>query len=299
MERGFTLNWDDMKVFLAIANAGGLKKAALALKIHHTSCARRINALETDLGIKLFDRLPGGYALTQGGQDLLLSAEQIQQGFNTIARDIQGKDLRIAGDLCLTLPNGFATHLLMPDIHEFMNLYPDIHLELNMSYARRDLVSREADVAIRHVTNPPDSLTGKRVARIYKTAYASEEYLASHDLKINPSGCHWLGWGNKNEQLKCTEKDKYPDVPVRGKLYSDVLQASAVQAHMGIATLPCFIGDNSPGMVRIPGAQIHAGDWIWVLAHKDMAKNSRVRVLIEFLVKAFARHKNKIEGVLQ
>ena len=290
------MNWDDMKIFLAIANAGGLKKAALALNIHHTSCARRINALETDLGIKLFDRLPGGYALTQGGQELLRSAEQIQQGFNTIARDIQGQDLRIAGDLCLTLPNGFATHLLMPDLQEFMSLYPDIHLEINMSYARRDLVSREADVAIRHVTNPADSLTGKRVARIYKTAYASQEYLASHDLSINPQGCHWLGWGNQNEQLKCTEKDKYPKVPVRGKLYSDVLQASAVQAHMGIATLPCFIGDLTPGMVRIPNAQIHPGDWIWVLAHKDMAKNSRVRVLMEFLVKAFAKHKDAIEG---
>ncbi len=292
------MNWDDIKVFLAIANSGGLKKAAVALNIHHTSCARRINALENSLGIKLFDRLPGGYALTQGGADLLKSAEQIQQGFHTIERDIQGKDLRIAGDLCLTLPNGFATHLLMPDLHEFMNSYPDVHLEINMSYARRDLVSREADVAIRHVSNPADSLTGKRVARIYRSAYASPEYLASHDLNINPQGCHWLGWGKNGGQVKCHEKEKYPLIPIRGNLYSDVLQASAVLSHMGIATLPCFIGDNSKGMVRIPGAQAHPGDWIWVLAHKDMAKNSRVRVLINVLASAFAKYKDKIEGVV-
>ncbi len=89
------MNWDDIKIFLAIAKAGGLKSAARELNIHHSSCARRMNSLEGDLGIKLFDRLPSGYTLTQGGQDLLLSAEQIQQEFNIIERDILGKDLRI------------------------------------------------------------------------------------------------------------------------------------------------------------------------------------------------------------
>jgi DNA-binding transcriptional LysR family regulator len=230
------VNWDDMKVFLAIAKTGGLKKAARVLDIHHSSCARRIHSLENDLGIRLFDRLPGGYALTHGGEALLLSAEQIDREFDTIERDILGKDLRIEGDLCLTLPNGFATHLLMPDIHAFMNQFPKVHLELNMTYADRDLASREADVAIRHVDNPVDSLTGKRVSRIYRCAYASVEYLSAHDPVNNPDSCHWLGWGDAANHLKWAEKKKYPQIPVRGDMFSDVLQLAAIQENMGIAS---------------------------------------------------------------
>jgi len=150
-DKELVMNWDDIKVFLAVANTGGLKKAAKSLNVHHSSCSRRINALESDLGIKLFDRLPGGYSLTNGGEELLHSAELIQQGFNSIERDVLGKDLRIEGDLCLTLTNGLATHLLMPDLNEFMNLYPDINLKIIMTYDVRDLASREADVAIRHI----------------------------------------------------------------------------------------------------------------------------------------------------
>ncbi len=290
------MNWDDIKIFLAIANSGGLKKASISLGIHHSSCARRINTLEKDLGIKLFDRLPGGYALTHGGEELLRSAQQIQQGFNTVERDILGKDLRIEGDLCLTLSNGFACHLLMPDLHEFMNLYPDINLKIIMSYAIRDLASREADVAIRHVDNPPDSLTGKRVARIYNSAYASKKYLSANDLMTQAQNCHWLGWGNSANHLKWTEKSKYPEIPVKGHMYSDVLQLAGIKSHMGIASLPCYIGDSDPELARIPNAKPVPKETIWVLAHKDMAKNARVRVLIDFLAKAFEKHGSILKG---
>jgi DNA-binding transcriptional LysR family regulator len=151
-------------------------------------------------------------------------------------------------------------------------------------------------VAIRHVNNPPDSLTGKRVARIFNSAYASTEYLATHDLVNEPESCHWLGWGDAGNHLKWAEKSKYPTVPVKANMYSDVLQLAATQAHMGIASLPCFMGDNAPGIQRIPDADAVAAEWIWVLAHKDMARNARVRVLIEFLAGAFSAHKDSIEG---
>ncbi len=290
------MNWDDLKVFLAIAREKGLKKAAHRLGIHHTSCARRIKSLETQLGVTLFDRLPSGYVLTEAGQQLYQSTQIIQQEFNHIERDIQGKDLRIEGDLCLTLPNGFATHLLMPDLEEFMRMYPDINLEVNMTYAVKDLASREADVAIRHVAIPADSLTGKRVGRVYRSAYASAEYLAAHDLLNAPESCHWLGWGDADHHLKWAGKNQYPEVPVRANLYSDVLQLSAIQAHMGIASLPCFMADGVAGIQRIPQVAPVAGDWVWVLAHKNMAKNSRVRALIDFLARAFARHEGKMAG---
>ena len=85
-----------------------------------------------------------------------------------------------------------------------------------MTYSFRDLASREADVAIRHVENPPDSLAGRYLGQVYYSAYASSEYLASHDLFNKPELCHWLGWGDAKDHLKWAEKDKYPDIPIKG-----------------------------------------------------------------------------------
>ncbi|MEH6631288.1 MAG: LysR family transcriptional regulator [Halopseudomonas aestusnigri] len=290
------MNWDDMKIFLAIAQAKGLKKAAEKLDIHHTSCARRIKVLEQELGTRLFDRLPSGYALTQAGEKLLFSAQNIQDEFSEIEGSLLGKDTRLEGNIRVTIPNGFATHLLMPDLTAFMELYPDVQVEINMTYGYSDLANREADVAIRHADNPPESLAGKRVGRLYFSAYASTKYLKTHDPLNNPEQCRWLGWGVETNHLKWAQKKKYPTIPVRGNLYSDVLQLSAITEGMGIASLPCFIGDKAPGIERIPGAETEARDWLWILAHKDMATNAKVRAFMDFMNAAFARHEKALKG---
>jgi len=290
------MNWDDMKVFLAIANMGSLKKAASRMQIHHTSVARRIKKFEDDLGMKLFDRRTAGYSLTQAGESLYRSAQLINQEFNTIETELAGKDIRLEGDICLTIPHGFALHLLMPDIHTFIELYPDVNLKIHMAYTMSDLANREADVAVRFVNNPADSLSGRRVAKVHWAAYASDHYLAIHDLVNEPETCHWLGWGNADRHLSWAWKANYPDIPVKGDLYSDVLQLEAIRQNMGIASLPCFIGDNTEGIRRISNVDPVARDWIWILAHKDMAANARVRVLIDFLYKSLKKHITSIEG---
>ena len=290
------MNWDDMKVFLAIAQAKGLKKAAYRLGVHHTSCARRIKTLEAGLGTKLFDRLPGGYELTPAGEHLRVSASKIQDEFNAIECDLTGKDARLEGDICVTIPNGFATHLLMPCIADFMTVYPDVNVEINMTYAFRDLARREADVAIRHADDPPESLAGKRVGRVYSSAYASAQYLETHDPLNDPNSCHWLGWGDAANHLQWAEKKKYPDIPIRGNMYSDVLQLSAIKAHMGIASLPCYIGDREIGIKRIAMAEPVPRDWIWVLAHKDMMSNARVRAFMDSISASFGQLNNILEG---
>jgi len=248
------------------------------------------------LGTKLFDRLPSGYELTLAGENLRVSASKIQDEFNAIECDLTGQDARLEGDICVTIPNGFAIHFLMPGIADFMTLYPDVNVEINMTYAFRDLARREADVAIRLTDNPPESLAGKRVGRVYYSAYASEEYLKTHDLLNDPDSCHWLGWGDGTKHLQWPEKNKYPDIPVRGNMYSDVLQLCAIKSHMGIASLPCYIGDREAGIKRISAAEAVPSDWIWVLAHKDMMSNARVRAFMGSMATFFAQHKNVVEG---
>ena len=92
------------------------------------------------------------------------------------------------------------------------------------------------------------------------------------------------------------QKDQFPDIPVKGNLYSDVLQLAAIQKNAGIASLPCFIGDNTQGVQRVTEADTVPGEWIWILSHKDMATNARVRVLIDFLFQALKNKAKIIEG---
>lgn len=290
------MNWDDMKVFLAITATGGLKKAAQKLGVHHTSVARRIKIFEGDLGVKLFDRLPGGYALTQAGESLQQSAQLIRQEFNTIESNLLGKDLRLEGDICLTVPHGFALHLLMPDLQEFMTCYPGVNLKVDMRYTMSDLANREADVAIRLVNEPADSLAGRCVGEVHWSAYASTAYLKTHDLTNNPEDCHWLGWGKADNHLNWAQKALFPSVPVRSDMYSDVLQLAALQQHAGIASLPCYIGDQAEGIERITSAAPIAKDSVWILSHKDMASNARVRALTDFLYRALMQKQHLLEG---
>lgn len=292
------MNWDDLRIFLTIAKSGGLKKAARKLSIHHTSCARRLKSLEDDLGSKLFDRLPTGYVLTTTGRQLALSADVILSEISNIERDLIGKDTRLEGPIKLSMPNGFATHFLMPSITEFMNRYPDVQITISMTYAFSDLANREADIAIRHIDDPPQTLAGRKIARLYRSAYASIDYLACHDPVREPEKCHWLGWGPPEDHLKWPQKRKFENVPVRGDMYSDVAQLSAAQAHMGIASLPCFIGDVAENLVRVPTAVAEPTDWIWILAHRDMISNARVCALMDHIEGFFKAHTNLLEGVV-
>jgi len=290
------MSWDDYRIFLEISKAGGLKKAAQLLGMHHSSCARRLNKLEENLGVRLFDRLPGGYTPTRSGQELARSMQIIRDEFDGIERGLTGKDLSLEGPVKLSLTHGLALNLLMSDIQSFMNNYQDIMLELNMTYRFSDLASREADVAIRHADDPPLSLAGRRVGQVYWCAYASKTYLEEHCPESAPEKCHWLGWGQPTKHLQWAGKKRFPSVPVRGNFYSDVLQLAALEKHAGIASLPCYLADARPDILRIPGVEPEPREWIWVLAHQDMIGNARVKALIDHLSNAIEKKRPLLMG---
>ncbi len=290
------MDWDDYRIFLEIFKAGGLKKAARRLGLHHSSCARRLNKLEGQLGVRLFDRLPGGYLPTSAGQELARSMQIIRDEFDGIERDLSGKDHSLEGPLKLSLTHGFALHLLMPQIQSFVHRYRSIDLELNMTYKFTDLASREADVAIRQSDDPPLSLAGPRVGQVSWCAYASIEYLETHDPVNAPGDCQWIGWGQAGKHLQWPGKKQFPDIRVCGNFFSEVLQLAAVEQQVGIASLPCYLGDVRPNLRRLPNVKPEPREWIWVLAHRDMIKNARVEALIDHMESALSDLKPLLTG---
>lgn len=290
------MDWDNLRFFLTVARKGSIRAAAETLSVNHSTVSRRITSFEKHLGVRLFERLPNGYVLTATGEEMLKSAQSIEDEVVKLNRQVIGRDAQLTGMLRVTMPTALATHLIMPDIATFTKLYPNIQLELAFSSEEFNLRKREADVAIRMTNNPPDYLVGRRILQPARGVYASHEYLQSHNPKQTDK-LAWLGIEEVTAQPLWNKESKFCASPLVHKTDDILALLEAVKAGMGIAMLPCFLADTTPSLQRLelfdgPGI---CGD-LWVLTHEDLRATARVKAFIQFIVDAFEHHRNLLEG---
>lgn len=291
------MEWDNIRIFLALVRGGSVRAAAARAGISHATVSRRVEAFETRMGVKLFDRLPSGFSLTAAGEDLLEAAENIEAEIHSVQRRLVGQDRKLAGGIRVTMVDIVATHLLMAALTEFSVQYPDIDLEVIIGYETLDLSKREADVAVRFVKKPPDHLIGRRLGTVSNAAYATQSYLDNHDLADPASAC-WIGYGLPQPFPKWVRQSDYPHLPARGVFDSMLLQLQAARYGMGIASLPCFLGDPEPDLVRLSSAKPKPCHDLWLLRHRDTRSTARLRVFSEFIADTVTRSRPLLEGVL-
>jgi len=289
------LDWDDIKHFLALSRHGSVRAASDKLGVSHSTVARRIEAFEKRLGVRLFERSPGGYVITTAGEEVLAVAEQIESEIHGLERRIVGRDQQLSGDIRVTMVDVLSTHLLMPHLAEFSKLYPDISLEVVIALGTLDLSKREADVALRFTQKPPDELIGKRLTNMYCAAYASEEYIKQHDFDSGTTA-HWIDCVKRGNYPTWVKKSDYPHIPAKNVFESLLLQFEATKAGMGIGMLPCFMGDPEPTLQRLPPGVARPTYDLWLLTHTDMRTTARLRVFSEFIANAVLNHRELIEG---
>ena len=170
------MDWNALKIFLAIADSGTLTGAAKALEVNHSTVFRRLNTFEDEIGGRLFERLSHGYELTPMGEELLIEAKKIAASFDDMERHIVGKDIQPKGIVKITAPNNLAYRYLPQYLTEFNKTYPDIHIELLISNLEFNMTNRQADIAVRATDLPPDHLVGRKVRAIEWGVYASKAY---------------------------------------------------------------------------------------------------------------------------
>ncbi len=292
------VNWDDLKIFLAVAREGSARGAACKLGIHHSTITRRVEAFESAQKIRLFDRLPTGYTLTAAGEELLQAVGSVEDEINGIERHILGKDIQLKGDIRVTMSDAIAIHILMPDLVNFMETYPEVNLELCTSYDLLNLTKREADVAIRITENPPEHLVGRKVCRYHCANYASPSYLAQYELAGDMAGgsAHWIGWDSTVPIPEWVRKSQFPHLPVRGRFNHPLTQVAAARAGLGIARIPCFLGDREPALQRIPPGTCEPCHDIWILTHKDLVSTVRTQTFMDAMAEAFRQKRDLLEG---
>ena len=142
------LDWDDVRVFLAVAARGSFRQAASDLKVGHTTLSRRIDTLEAKLNTKLLNRLPTGLTLTSAGEEMQSAAAGLAQDFAELEVKMFGQDLEPKGKIKFTVPVMLLNNVLLEPIVEFSKHWPDIEIEFDHTFDVRDLSAKEADIAL-------------------------------------------------------------------------------------------------------------------------------------------------------
>ena len=271
------MNWDDLRFFLALSREGSVSGAGKALGVNHTTVARRIGALEDQIGTRLFDRTADGYEMTQAAENMYEHALRIEETTQAIDRDVFGQDAELKGQLKLTIAHDVANRLLIPKIAKFREAYPCIDLDILTTTGLVDLAAREADIAVRLTAKPPDYLVGREVLPLRHGVYGSPQYLGSRD---GPADVILF---RGNTEMPPWVTDNYPDARVVLQVDDVGTMLTAVRNGLGVARMPCYIGDSDTDVRRID-VLLTPSDWsIWVLSHVDLRCTARVRVCREFL----------------
>lgn len=293
------MNWDDVKVFAAAAQFGGARAAAKALKMHHSTVSRRIEALERRLDVRLFDRLPDGLTLTLAGERLSAAAGQFHGELIDVERAIAGLDTALTGALTVTMGDVMARLCIAPALKEFCDAYPNLDLKIVVTYDLLDVSRREADLAIRMDNNPPETLVGKRLFAYYQSYYAAPSYWAQCDMRAAPEKARWIGWNSEEGRFPAwVGHTPFPKTPTWGCFTDIGVQQAAARAGLGLAMLPCMVADADPGLIRVSPAPPVPGRDIWLLTHNDLRKTARVRAFMGFAEKVIRRQKGVITGDL-
>ena len=277
------MDWEDVKTFAEVARDGTVRAAAKALGVHHSTVSRRIERLEQALAVRLFDRHPEGYSLTEAGEELATAARKAEDVFAGAERKIAGRDTALSGVVRITMAEPVAVHCFAPRLPEFYHQYPSLDLRISITFDILDISRGDAEIAVRMDNNPPESLVGKRLFPYYQTVFAHPDYLADIQDPNSEATPRWLGWSDEDASFKEWIKDtEFADAPVWGAYPHMAMQVAGAKAKLGLAVLPCFIGDRERMLVRATDRKPRPARDMWLLTHPDLRNVARIRAVMAF-----------------
>lgn len=276
-------------MFLAVRRAATLAAAARDLGIDQTTVGRRVAALERDLGARLFDRRRDGLTLTEAGVRIFEEAERMETAALSLERKLNGMDARLVGALRVTTSETFATRLIAPSLPAFQRRHPGIEVSLVISIRTLNLSRREADVALRSTTPAQPNLVARKIGSLGFAVYGAGE---PRGRKLETEDA--LGF---TEELADLAEAHYlathaPRIVARSNSLTALAELAA--RGLGLAVLPCILGDTVPGLRRI-GPVAGTRD-MWLVAHEEMIENARVRAMLDHLGGWLREHAGFLSG---
>jgi DNA-binding transcriptional LysR family regulator len=283
-------DWNDLKYFLELSRQGKLVRAAARLQVDHTTVSRRIVALEKQLDVRLFDKSPSGYQLTDAGLRLLPLAEQIETRSNQLYQEIAGKDARLGGTVRVAAPEALGSQVIARHVTEFARQHPDIEIELVAETRRMSLSKREADIAISFSRPESGRLIAWKLCDYRLQLFASRDYLARHapiesvDDLTRHDFVSYIEDRIEMPELRFFDNTvKHAHVVFRSTSVS--AQFNAILEGIGLGLVHCFMARREPRLQLVLPTQISVQRTYWLVVHEDLRHVARVDAVCQFLTR--------------
>ncbi|MEZ5936270.1 MAG: LysR family transcriptional regulator [Alphaproteobacteria bacterium] len=291
------MEWDDLRYVLAVGRQGALSAAARDLGVNHSTVFRRIGLIEERLGVRLFERRRDGCTPTPAGEEAILLAEHMEGDVDRLERRLAGRDTRPSGVIRVTTTDTLLEPMLAPMLAAFRDAQPDIRLEVIVDNRFFSLSKRDADVAIRPSTAPPETLVGLRVSAIATAIYGSAGYLEAAAPLDRPDAHDWIAPDDSLATLPLARWLRATLGQTEPVFRTNTLMgmAAAAKAGLGLAPLPCFLGDAAPELRRTHPPIDALASELWLLTHRDLQHVARVRVFLDFAHRALRRMEDGFE----
>jgi DNA-binding transcriptional LysR family regulator len=288
------MDWDDLRVALAVAEAGSLAGAARALNVNHTTALRRLDALEARLNTRLFERQRGGYVPTEAGEMVADEARAVAPRIDELERRLLGRDLRLTGGVRVTTAFVTMAYLLPRPLAEFARMHPGIDVEVAESTALLDLSRRQADVALRLSRQVPEHWVGRTLGtaqyRVYARRGAAGLPQRKTPLPALLANAPWISFEREPSNRYgrwMLEHIPQQQVRLRVDMFNSVV--AMLRTGLGVGVLPTFVAASEPELQPVSAAIDDLSTPLWVLTHPDLRRTARIQAFMQVLGDAVAR----------
>lgn len=284
--RAITYDWSQVRAFLATAEEGSLSAAARALGQTQPTLSRQVTALETQLGVTLFERGPRTMILTESGREMLVHARAMRDSAMKLSFIASGQSEEISGEVSITSTDLFAVHTMPPILRTLREAHPSLRIHVLTSNQLQDLTRRDADIAIRHTRPEQTELIGKQVGTIDAYLYAHKSYLDRKGRPETPADLaelDFIGFEAASVVLPVLSSMGLPvseaNLPITttsGPLYLEL-----VKSGLGISILTRDAVKAVEGMEKVFSDAEPIEVPVWLVTHRELRTSRKIRVVFD------------------
>jgi len=298
--RTVNFDWNRARAFLVTAEEGSLSAAAKALGVSQPTLGRQVAALEEELSTALFERGGRGLELTRNGLELLAYVRAMGEAASSLSLAATGQAKSIEGEIAISASEITAAYILPPILQRLRYQYPGIRINLVASNEASDLRRRAADIAIRNFRPTEPDLIARKVGEFSATLYARPEILADLPSPLTDGLCKapFIGFLSNNERYVGALAQR--GLTLREEQFvartdSHLVHWQMARAGIGIGMMPVELGNAEAEVERVFEDKVFGGD-VWLVSHRELRMNLRVRTVFDFLVAELSEYFGESES---
>ncbi len=286
--QAISFDWNQVRAFLATAEEGSLSAAARALGQTQPTLGRQVAGLEEDLGVTLFERVGRGLMLTPAGLELLEHVKSMGDAAARLSLAATGQSQSIEGRVRITAVDMMAAYTLPPVFKRLRAIAPRLDIDVVASNDLRDILRREADIAVRHVRPEQPELIGRLVQEAEGAYYAATAYLERRgrpESKADFSKHDFISFGNAEEMIAFARPLGIALTVENFRIGSStgMVAWEFVKQGMGISVMSAQVGDNTPGVERVLPEMKPIVFPVWLITHRELHTSRRIRLVFDTL----------------